>query len=360
MSINHIVNSNKYYQILSIRVMNGSNPVVSNVSAYANANGVVSDEALSRKVQVRNGTNEFSNSEYIASLWQFETGNDNTTYITNANTGFYLANVDKGELVTTETKTYGKSYLFIPGLSGKWCLKDTGRSDENCYLNSYYNESNKTARNIGYWTNSIYDDGNLFYVKEVTSIPVTISAVGYATLNLPMAVEKATGVKAYYGAKDNASTISLAEISGDVIPANTPVILVAENALSEATQFNFNISYDNPGTSPVSNALTGTTCKRNMNEGAAVYVLKNGHSGIGFYKVDSTEDLTLNANKAYYGNANGSVSVVRFDFGSTTGIDNTQILNSDDAKLYDLNGRRVMYPTTGVYVKSNGEKVFVK
>ena len=194
----------------------------------------------------------------------------------------------------------------------------------------------------------------------MTSIPVTISAVGYATLNLPMAVEKAPGVKAYYGAKDNASTISLAEISGDVIPANTPVILVAENTLSEATQFNFNISYDNPGTSPVSNALTGTTCKRNMNEGAPVYVLKNGNSGIGFYRVDSTTDLTLNANKAYYGNTTGGASVVRFDFGSTTGIDNTQILNSDDAKLYDLNGRRVLYPTTGVYVKSNGEKVFVK
>lgn len=359
MSINHIVNSNKYYQILSIREMNGSYPVVSNVSAYADANGVVSEEALSKKVQTRDGTNEFSNSEYIASLWQFETGAGNTTYITNANTGFYLANVDKGELVTTKTKIYGKNYLFIPGPSGKWCLKDTGKSDENCYLNSFYNSQNPN-KNIGYWTNSIYDDGNLFYIKEVTSIPVTISAVGYATLNLPMAVEKAPGVKAYYGAKDNASTISLAEISGDVIPANTPVILVAENTLSEATQFNFNISYDNPGTSPVSNALTGTTCKRKMNVGAPVYVLKNGNSGIGFYRVDSTENLTLNANKAYYGNATGSVSVVRFDFGSTTGIDNTQILNTDDAKLYDLNGRRVLYPTTGVYVKSNGEKVFVK
>lgn len=360
MSFNHIVKSNKYHQILSLRAVNGSFPVVSNVSAYATANGEVSDEALSRKVQVRDGTNEFSNSEYIASLWQFETGDDNTTYITNANTGFYLANVDGGQLVTTKTKTYGKNYLFIPGPSGKWCLKDTGISGQNCYLNSFYSASNTAARNIGYWTNSIYDDGNLFYIKEVTSIPVTISAVGYATLNLPMAVEKAPGVKAYYGAKDNASTISLAEISGDVIPANTPVILVAENTLSEATQFNFNISYDNPGTSPVSNALTGTTCKRKMNVGAPVYVLKNGNSGIGFYRVDSTEDLTLNANKAYYGNATGSVSVVRFDFGSTTGIDNTQILNTDDAKLYDLNGRRVLYPTTGVYVKSNGEKVFVK
>ena len=360
MSFNHIVKSNKYHQILSLRAVNENYPVVSNVSAYAKANGEVSDEALSRKVQTRDGTNEFSNSEYIASLWQFETGDDNTTYITNANTGFYLANVDGGQLVTTKTKTYGKNYLFIPGPSGKWCLKDTGISGQNCYLNSFYSENNKAVRNIGYWTNSIYDDGNLFYVKEVTSIPVTISAVGYATLNLPMAVEKAAGVKAYYGAQDNTNTITLAEISDDVIPANTPVILVAENKLTDATVFNFNISYDNPGTSPVSNALTGTTCKRKMNVGAPVYVLKNGNSGIGFYRVDSTTDLTLNANKAYYGNATGAASVVRFDFGSTTGIDNTQILNTEDAKLYDLNGRRVLYPTTGVYVKSNGEKVFVK
>ncbi|MGN1354698.1 MAG: hypothetical protein ACI4V2_07285, partial [Alloprevotella sp.] len=211
-----------------------------------------------------------------------------------------------------------------------------------------------------YWKAGVNNDGNLFYIKEVTSIPVTISAVGYATLNLPMAVEKAAGVKAYYGAQDNTNTITLAEISGDVIPANTPVILVAENELTDATEFNFNISYDNAGTRPEVNVLTGTTCKRNMNSGAAVYVLKNGYSGIGFYKVDSTTDLTLNANKAYYGNATGSSSVVRFDFGGITAINNTPMLNVDDATLYDLNGRRVMYPTTGVYVKSNGEKVFVK
>ena len=189
---------------------------------------------------------------------------------------------------------------------------------------------------------------------------MTITSVGYATLNLPMAVEIASDVKAYYGAKDNTSTITLAEISGNVIPANTPVILVAQNTLSEATQFNFNISYTEAGTAPESNALTGTTCKQKMNAGAGVYVLKNGNSGIGFYRVDSTTDLTIGANKAYYGNANGSTEVVRFDFGGTTAIEGAPTLKADDATLYDLNGRRVIYPTTGVYVKANGEKVFVK
>ncbi|MDY4568916.1 MAG: hypothetical protein SPD56_08095 [Alloprevotella sp.] len=354
-----IVSSSKYYQIIA----NRGDAIMGNYAAYAVANGTVSTEADSRTCVTKLPA-EFTNADICSALWQFIPQPNGSVKMKNANTSFHLGNIDNNNLVTTKEEGWGRAYVFTPGESGLWALYDETMTNtantNNFYLNSIYNPGSNDGKNFTHWNSGVNDAGNLFYIKEVTSIPVTISAVGYATLNLPMAVEKAPGVKAYYGAKDNASTISLAEISRDVIPANTPVILVAENTLSEATQFNFNISYDNPGASPVSNALTGTTCKRKMNVGAPVYVLKNGNSGIGFYRVDSTEDLTLNANKAYYGNATGGASVVRFDFGSTTGIDNTQILNTDDAKLYDLNGRRVLYPTTGVYVKSNGEKVFVK
>lgn len=358
-----IVSSSEYYQIIA----NRGDVIIGNYAAYADADGTVSTEADSRTCVTKLPA-EFTNADICSALWQFIPQPNGSVKMKNANTSFHLGNIDNNNnsnLVTTKEESWGRAYVFTPGESGLWALHDVSMVNtsgiNDFYLNSIYNPGSQNyGKKFAYWNSGVNDAGNLFYIKEVTSIPVTISAVGYATLNLPMAVEKATGVKAYYGAKDNASTISLAEISGDVIPANTPVILVAENTLSKATQFNFNISYDNPGISPVSNALTGTTCKRKMNVGAPVYVLKNGNSGIGFYRVDSTTDLTLNANKAYYGNATGAASVVRFDFGSTTGIDNTQILNSDDAKLYDLNGRRVLYPTTGVYVKSNGEKVFVK
>lgn len=357
-NFNAAVASNKYYQI----VFDRKSVVMGNEAAYANADGNVSEENDACTVYTLT-SEELNGGNLLSTLWQFEAAADGTTYIKNANTGFYVGNVDGGTLCTTKQQTNGRPYLFIPANDGVWVVRDPQVKNNMYNLNSRYNPdawSPNTARNIDYWTDDFSDGGNTFAIKEVTSIPVTILSVGYATLNLPMAVEIASDVKAYYGAKDNTSTITLAEISGNVIPANTPVILVAQNTLSEATQFNFNISYTDAGTAPESNALTGTTCKQKMNAGAGVYVLKNGNSGIGFYRVDSTTDLTLNANKAYYGNANGSTEVVRFDFGGITAIEGAPTLKADDATLYDLNGRRVIYPTTGVYVKANGEKVFVK
>ncbi len=357
-NFNAAVGSNKYYQI----VFDRKSVVMGNEAAYANADGNVSEQDEARTVYTLT-SEELNGGNLLSTLWQFEAAADGTTYIKNANTGFYVGNVYGGTLCTTKQQTNGRPYLFIPANDGVWVVRDPQVTNNMYNLNSHFNPdawSPNTARNIGYWTGDFSDGGNTFTIKEVTSIPVTISSVGYATLNLPMAVEIASDVKAYYGAKDNTSTITLAEISGNVIPANTPVILVAQNTLSEATQFNFNISYTDAGTAPESNALTGTTCKQKMNAGAGVYVLKNGNSGIGFYRVDSTTDLTIGANKAYYGNANGSTEVVRFDFGGTTAIEGAPTLKADDATLYDLNGRRVIYPTTGVYVKANGEKVLVK
>lgn len=357
-NFNAAVGSNKYYQI----VFDRKSVVMGNEAAYANADGNVSEQDDARTVYTLT-SEELNGGNLLSTLWQFETAADGTTYIKNANTGFYVGNVYGGTLCTTKQQTNGRPYLFIPANDGVWVVRDPQVTNNMYNLNSYYNPDAQTPnlnRSIGYWTGDFSDGGNTFAVKEVTSIPVTITSVGYATLNLPMAVEIASDVKAYYGAKDNTSTITLAEISGNVIPANTPVILVAQNTLSEATQFNFNISYTEAGTAPESNALTGTTCKQKMNAGAGVYVLKKGNSGIGFYRVDSTTDLTIGANKAYYGNANGSTEVVRFDFGGTTAIEGAPTLKADDATLYDLNGRRVIYPTTGVYVKANGEKVFVK
>ena len=357
-NFNAAVESNKYYQI----VFDRKSVVMGNEAAYANADGNVSEQDDARTVYTLT-SEELNGGNLLSTLWQFEAVADGTTYIKNANTGFYVGNVYGGTLCTIKQQTNGRPYLFIPANDGVWVVRDPQVKNNMYNLNSYFNPDAQTPnlnRSIGYWTGDFSDGGNTFAIKEVTSIPVTISSVGYATLNLPMAVEIASDVKAYYGAKDNTSTITLAEISGNVIPANTPVILVAQNTLSEATQFNFNISYTDAGIAPESNALTGTTCKQKMNAGAGVYVLKNGNSGIGFYRVDSTNDLTLNANKAYYGNANGSTEVVRFDFGGTTAIEGAPTLKADDATLYDLNGRRVIYPTTGVYVKANGEKVFVK
>lgn len=81
------------------------------------------------------------------------------------------------------------------------------------------------------------------------------------------------------------------------------------------------------------------------------------------------------ANKAYLtkasleaaaGSGEQTAQYIRciFDLGGgeVTEIDNAPIMRDCDADnaYYDLKGRRVVYPTRGIYVKGNGQKVFIK
>ena len=46
---------------------------------------------------------------------------------------------------------------------------------------------------------------------------------------------------------------------------------------------------------------------------------------------------------------------------TTTGIDSVEAAADTDTDVYyDLSGRRVLYPTKGIYVKADGTKVFLK
>ena len=104
------------------------------------------------------------------------------------------------------------------------------------------------------------------------------------------------------------------------------------------------------------NMLQGTTAEMT---GAAgnIYVLNNGTQGVGFYKLKSTG--TIGANKAYL-TYPGALAREFFLFDETTGIEMpTAEGNGDaDAMVYDLQGRRVVNPTKGLYIV-NGKKVFI-
>ena len=83
----------------------------------------------------------------------------------------------------------------------------------------------------------------------------------------------------------------------------------------------------------------------------------------GFFRVTTTN---MPANKAYLlkkdipTQAFGA-ALFFFNFNNeTTGI--LKVVNTENNSnvYYDLNGHRVLYPTRGIYVKGNGQKVFIK
>ena len=195
-----------------------------------------------------------------------------------------------------------------------------------------------------------------WYLRPATSVSVTVPAGSqYATMNLPFAVELPDGVTAYVGGSVSNSEITLSPLDGTVVPAGCPVILTAEEGSYDLT-----IAYDNETAAPA-NSLSGTLVPQTVDADATAYIVANGSAGVGFYKITDSEDRTIPANKAYYTtNAETADAVLAFSFGPAVGIDGVTTADKGTDTYYDLQGRRVLYPAHGVYVKGNGEKVYIK
>ncbi len=303
----------------------------------------------------------------VPSLWQFEpctiSGKTDLYYIKAANSGKYFSSVYWQEgnnrylsLVDKSNSECGAYDIFDKERVNKdnavtfvYYTNDT-RSDQD--RGTVRIENDHTEGKLHSWNESV--TGNNFIINEVTEIPVTISGAGVAILNLPFAVTIPEGVKAYTGTK-NDNEIILSEITG-TIPANTPVIIEGEGKVHQ-----FAIAYGNTETNDAT-GLKGTLAPVTIADDATAYVLKNGGQGIGLYKIDSTSDRTIGANKAYAtSDAAGSApQMLSFNFGNVMGIDTIQNQKSESNTYYDLNGRRVLYPVHGIFVKGNGQKVYIK
>ena len=303
----------------------------------------------------------------VPSLWQFEpctiSGKTDLYYIKAANSGKYFSSVYWQE--------GNNRYLSLVDKSNSECgaydiFDKTHVNKDNAVTFVYYTdetrsddargtvriEEDRTEGKLNSWNEAVI--GNNFIINEVTEFPVTISAAGVATLNLPFAVTIPEGVKAYTGTKNN-NEITLSEITG-TIPANTPVIIEGEGKVHQ-----FAIAYGNTETNDAT-GLKGTLTPVTIADDATAYVLKNGGQGIGLYKIDSTSDRTIGANKAYATSdaADNAPQMLSFNFGNVTGIDSIQNQKSESNTYYDLNGRRVLYPVHGIFVKGNGQKVYIR
>ena len=179
---------------------------------------------------------------------------------------------------------------------------------------------------------------------------VTIGESKFATFAYTDAVDfSGTGVTAYT-AKVEEGVVKLTAIAGNVVPANTGVIIAADGA-AEYTGF------ITTGGSVSDNELVGVTAETavSYNDGEKYnYILQNG----AFYKANGA---TLKANRAYlsttFNVAAGSRLTIVVD-GETTGI-KTVKGDSDEQSVYDLQGRKVAQPAKGLYI-TNGKKFIVK
>ena len=199
------------------------------------------------------------------------------------------------------------------------------------------------------------DNGYKWYVEEVTSLPVTISAAKYATFYAPVAVEVADGVTAY-AVTINGNWATLTAIEGGVIPANTGVVLQGE-----ANTYNFAVTNT---TVTVDSDLTGSVAATYITDDAYVLTADNtAEAGVCFGKATKNQQSNTswlnNSHKAYLpaSKANGAASY-SFRFGEgTTAIENVEVENEVKA-IFDLTGRRVEAITApGIYIVNGVKRV---
>ena len=280
-----------------------------------------------------------------------------------------------GGLVSYTAGKYIKEHGNYRGLQGIGEKQDatfskSNRNSSKFYINlGSYLHANVTGSN--YYSD--HCSGNNcaehdFVVTAVASLPVKITAAGYATFYAPVAVKVADDVKAY-GVKINGNSAVLNEITGGVIPANTGVILEA----SEGT-YNFTITTTDVS---VDTDLKGTTTATYIT--ADAYVLgyinvaeedEDARMEVGFYTATMNQNAGIgtnhisafinNSHKAYLPKSvNMNSAALRFNFG-TTSIEEVEVVNACDDIIFDLCGRRMNEITTsGVYIV-NGKKVLVK
>ena len=222
-------------------------------------------------------------------------------------------------------------------------------------LNIELTESTDIYAYGGYKTSSA-NAWNLdfIYIQKTgdVTVPVTITAAGYATYCSPYALDfsgVSENVKAYFitGAEGNSLTLSEAL---STVPANQGVLLIG-------AEDNYNIPViASSSTVATENKLIGVTAET-ADVAAGIYVLMDETNGVGFYK--TTSAFTVGANTAYLPADIAGAGVRAFyGFGDATAISAVKTVKAD-GEVYNLNGQRVAAPQKGLYIV-NGKKVIIK
>lgn len=166
---------------------------------------------------------------------------------------------------------------------------------------------------------------------------LTVSSAGYATLYLNYAAEIPDDVKVYIATSVEGDRLMMTRVTG-VLPAETGVIVRAE-----AGEYTFAESDETPA-NVEGNLLSGTATDTYIaaESGYKYYVLAQKNDLVGMYRPKLTDGRFLNnANKAYLALESSNLGIfddetntedeggqlsnrLRFDFGGTTGIDNSQ------------------------------------
>jgi len=213
---------------------------------------------------------------------------------------------------------------------------------------------------------------NIFGIRvdnNLSTVSVPVGTTGWSTYSSSYALDFGNadaGIEAYAVTGFEGTTLTTSKITGTVA-ANTGLLVKGTASTS------YNVPVVAEGDAATGNKLIASVSGETVSAGTGDnvnYVLMN-NGGTAEFQWIGTTSATLGANKAYLQIANGPKPtgsgsrglIIDIDIdGVSTGIN---MVNGEGLKVngsetyYDLQGRRILYPTKGLYIV-NGKKVVIK
>ena len=225
------------------------------------------------------GTN--ASATNASQLWQLEAVGEGYK-LKNMNGGLYLSTIKQDG-----TNTFDAT-LVSADEAAVWTLEElalgvirprTGEDNSlmmHCAPNGHIVSWNDGLGSASAWN-----------IIPASTIDVTIGEAGYATLNLPVAVQLSEGLTAYTATSETADAITLDEVEGKVLPAGSPVLLSGGQGSHTLTILASNS--DAALTSKFAGTLLPTAVPDDVN--AYILAKKEGDAEAKFYQLAESEPI---------------------------------------------------------------------
>ena len=187
-------------------------------------------------------------------------------------------------------------------------------------------------------------------LEAVNEVQVHLNNDGYASFCTPKALKAVQNVTIYVANSYDAANerINLTEISGNIIPANTAVVLTSDETSDIAL-----VSLAEGETAPAApavNLFKGKATPTQFATGQEVRALKGDE-----FLVLSTP--YVRGFRAYFNASTaGAARATTLAFPGVTAVERVATAENAEAPIFDLSGRRVEKPVAGQIYVQNGQK----
>lgn len=348
------ISADKFYQLISYNDVNCQGKAIYSISGCGKEGGA--DNFFERELYIETAVGQRPVAE---TAFQFVADGDGYDII-HANSNYHFSKLTAFKDLANPNLPISKQATIVienqRGKSNVWSFRCSDNTEK------YLHCGTGNDRAIVRQQSPADNDGNLWLIKEIKNVPVTIGAAKWATLCLPMAVtvpEDATLKVFYVTGVDAEDNLTLEEVAAGTTLAKKQPVLLYSTSTNESDVYQFAVSTA-AGTTLEGNILSGSTARRGdfSTETSEYYALANKTEGVGFYPSLSAK---IAANKAYILTTalQQNTKALYLNMGDATGIE--QVNAEKQATIYyDLNGRRVFYPSNGVFITNTGKKVFIK